>query len=88
MLVGATAGCARDKPEPPAAPSPPAASAAPSPTAGPAPSADPAAAKAAALVATLADEVRVGQVLMPYAYGSDAVNVSAGCGSTWRPRPR
>jgi beta-N-acetylhexosaminidase len=78
VLVGATAGCARDKPEPQAAPSPPAATAAPSPTAGPAPSADPAAAKAAALVATLADEDLVGQVLMPYAYGSDAVDVSAG----------
>ncbi|WP_319462787.1 glycoside hydrolase family 3 protein [Micromonospora sp. RTP1Z1] len=46
-------------------------SAAPTPT----PTADPAA-RAAALVRTLADEDLVGQVLMPYAYGSSATKVS------------
>ncbi|MBO4209583.1 glycoside hydrolase family 3 protein, partial [Micromonospora echinofusca] len=47
--------------------------------AAPAPSTggDPAA-RAAALVGTLADEDLVGQVLMPYAYGSSATTVSAG----------
>ncbi|NED50504.1 glycoside hydrolase family 3, partial [Micromonospora aurantiaca] len=41
------------------------------------PAADPAA-RAAALVGTLSDEDLVGQVLMPYAYGSSATEVSAG----------
>ncbi|MBB5869577.1 beta-N-acetylhexosaminidase [Allocatelliglobosispora scoriae] len=36
------------------------------------------AARAAALVATLADEDLVGQVLMPYAYGQHATNVTEG----------
>ena len=51
-----------------------------SPTPGPpssaSPGADPAA-QAAAIVARLGDEDLVGQVLMPYAYGNDATNVSA-----------
>nr|MDT0658695.1 glycoside hydrolase family 3 N-terminal domain-containing protein [Micromonospora sp. DSM 115978] len=52
----------------------------PTPTATPAtsPSGDPAAERAAALAGTLADEDLVGQVLMPYAYGSSATEVSAG----------
>ena len=39
---------------------------------------DPAAARAAGLVGTLGDEDLVGQVLMPYAYGNSATEVSAG----------
>ena len=49
----------------------------PPPSADPPAPADPAA-RAAALVATLADEDLVGQVLMPYAYGDSATEVSAG----------
>ncbi|MFU8850051.1 glycoside hydrolase family 3 protein [Micromonospora sp. SL1-18] len=45
---------------------------------GPAPSAATPAARAAELVRTLADEDLVGQVLMPYAYGSSATQVSPG----------
>ncbi|MEV4756363.1 glycoside hydrolase family 3 protein [Micromonospora sp. NPDC049559] len=48
-----------------------------SPTASPSAGPDPAA-QAAELVRTLSDEDLVGQVLMPYAYGSSATKVSAG----------
>ncbi|MEU1838576.1 glycoside hydrolase family 3 protein [Micromonospora chersina] len=68
-------GCSGEPERPRATPSSPApapSSAAPSPT-----GADPAA-RAAALVATLTDEDLVGQVLMPYAYGSSATKVSPG----------
>ncbi|WP_411710973.1 glycoside hydrolase family 3 protein [Micromonospora musae] len=62
-------------------PQQPSSSSAPSSPSAP-PSGDPAAgdpaARAAALVATLPDEDLVGQVLMPYAYGSAADDVSAG----------
>ncbi|MFD6607344.1 glycoside hydrolase family 3 protein [Micromonospora chalcea] len=62
-----------DRPRPtPSGPAP--SSAAPAPSDPPA--ADPAA-RAAALVGTLSDEDLVGQVLMPYAYGSSATEVSA-----------
>ncbi|MFD2763449.1 glycoside hydrolase family 3 protein [Micromonospora eburnea] len=47
------------------------------PSTSPPPAGDPAA-RAAALVRTLADEDLVGQVLMPYAYGSSATRVSPG----------
>jgi beta-N-acetylhexosaminidase len=57
-------------------PTPPPGSATPTPTAA-APAADPAA-RARDLVGTLADEDLVGQVLMPYAYGSSATAVSPG----------
>ncbi|MFC0100942.1 glycoside hydrolase family 3 protein [Micromonospora marina] len=63
-----------DRPRPtPSSPAP--SSAAPAPSDPPA--ADPAA-RAAALAGTLSDEDLVGQVLMPYAYGSSATEVSAG----------
>jgi beta-N-acetylhexosaminidase len=78
--VTVPAGCGRDHRRvdraTPAGPGPSAdapVTATPSPTAAPAP-----AARAAQLVATLADEDLVGQVLMPYAYGSSAMTVSAG----------
>ncbi|MGR6321388.1 glycoside hydrolase family 3 N-terminal domain-containing protein [Micromonospora soli] len=65
-------GCAKEPAGPALGPSPSASSAAPSPTpAGPK-------ARAEALVRTLADEDLVGQVLMPYAYGSSATRVSPG----------
>ncbi|MFF5171835.1 glycoside hydrolase family 3 protein [Micromonospora sp. NPDC000089] len=69
------AGCAGEAAAPPPASSPSASSAA-----LPTPSADPAdpAARAAALAGTLSDEDLVGQVLMPYAYGSSATSVSPG----------
>ncbi|MFC4105688.1 glycoside hydrolase family 3 protein [Micromonospora zhanjiangensis] len=66
------AGCGSE-PDRPAATPPASTPPAPSGAAG----ADPAA-RAAQLVATLGDEDLVGQVLMPYAYGSAADNVSAG----------
>ncbi|HEY6595134.1 MAG TPA: glycoside hydrolase family 3 N-terminal domain-containing protein [Asanoa sp.] len=73
----AAAGCSRGTPKAAAAsPSPAPVTAAPTPAASPAPQ-DPAA-QAAALVATLSDEDLVGQVLMPYAYGSSATTVSGG----------
>jgi beta-N-acetylhexosaminidase len=83
VLVAAlalAAGCGRPGPaRSTASPAPtaPAAPSSPAGPAGPAPagSADPAA-RAAALAATLADEDLVGQVLMPYAYGSSATDVS------------
>lgn len=73
--VLAAAGCSGDKREPAAAPSPTPSAATPTPTAEPA--SDPAG-RAAALVAQLTDEDLVGQVLMPYAYGSSATKVSGG----------
>ncbi|MFD4207523.1 glycoside hydrolase family 3 protein [Micromonospora tulbaghiae] len=69
-------GCSDGPDRPRPAPSSPAPS-----SAGPAPSDPPAAdpaARAAALAGTLSDEDLVGQVLMPYAYGSSATEVSAG----------
>ncbi|MFB9543884.1 glycoside hydrolase family 3 protein, partial [Micromonospora sagamiensis] len=73
LAVLTAAGCTGTA-ERPAAPATPGAA---SPSAAPAPAGDPAA-RAAALVATLGDEDLVGQVLMPYAYGSSATDVSAG----------
>ncbi|MGC4895347.1 glycoside hydrolase family 3 protein [Micromonospora sp. DT31] len=71
LASGCTDGPDRPRPTPPpATPS----SAAPTPAESPA--ADPSA-QAAALAGTLADEDLVGQVLMPYAYGSSATKVSA-----------
>ncbi|MFD6714218.1 glycoside hydrolase family 3 [Micromonospora sp. TSRI0369] len=67
-------GCSDGPDRPRPTPSSPAPSAAPAPSDPPA--ADPAA-RAAALVGTLSDEDLVGQVLMPYAYGSSATEVSA-----------
>ncbi|MFI7216954.1 glycoside hydrolase family 3 protein [Micromonospora maritima] len=66
-------GCSDGPDRPRPTPSTPALS-----SAAPAPTADDPAARAAALVATLSDEDLVGQVLMPYAYGSSATEVSAG----------
>ncbi|GAA4567935.1 glycoside hydrolase family 3 protein [Micromonospora coerulea] len=68
-------GCSAEPERPRPGPSPSASSAGPAPT--PTVAADPAA-RAAALVGTLADEDLVGQVLMPYAYGSSATKVSPG----------
>jgi len=72
----AVAGCTAPR-GPTARPS--ASGAASAPSAGPAtgPTADPAA-QARAIVARLTDEDLVGQVLMPYAYGTSATTVSAG----------
>jgi beta-N-acetylhexosaminidase len=71
------AGCSRGTRDAAAtSPSPAPVTAAPTPAASPAPQ-DPAA-RAAALVATLSDEDLVGQVLMPYGYGSSATTVSGG----------
>ncbi|MFG3686549.1 glycoside hydrolase family 3 protein [Micromonospora sp. NPDC047740] len=67
-------GCANQ----PRGPRTAAAESPPPSTAAPTPSADDPAARAAALVRTLADEDLVGQVLMPYAYGSSATKVSPG----------
>ncbi|MFI7073339.1 glycoside hydrolase family 3 protein [Micromonospora sediminicola] len=66
-------GCSDGPDRPRPAPS----TAAPS-SAAPTTTVDDPAARAAALVATLSDEDLVGQVLMPYAYGSSATDVSAG----------
>ncbi len=69
------AACGRDAPAQPAPPSraaPPPVTAPSNPA--PAPAGDPAA-RAAQTVARLGDEDLVGQVLMPYAYGSDATTV-------------
>ncbi|SCL68358.1 beta-N-acetylhexosaminidase [Micromonospora citrea] len=74
LLVSGCTGPTERRPEP--APTSPAAPAAPTPGAS-APAGEPAA-RAAALVGTLADEDLVGQVLMPYAYGDAATRVSAG----------
>ncbi|MFC0033494.1 glycoside hydrolase family 3 protein [Micromonospora chaiyaphumensis] len=72
LLVSGCSG-EPERPRPaPSSPAPAPSSAAPTPT-----GADPAA-RAAALVATLSDEDLVGQVLMPYAYGSSATKVSPG----------
>nr|WP_228532628.1 glycoside hydrolase family 3 protein [Micromonospora sp. ANENR4] len=76
MTALLVSGCSDgpDRPRPaPTSPAP--SSAAPAPSDSPA--ADPAA-RAVALVGTLSDEDLVGQVLMPYAYGSSATEVSAG----------
>ena len=73
------AGCGRDKlPQPTAAPSvrPPAVTPSDFPSAAPSPTGDPAE-RAAAAVRILTDEQLAGQVLMPYAYGADAVKVDA-----------
>ncbi|MEH0842156.1 glycoside hydrolase family 3 protein [Micromonospora sp. CPCC 205711] len=75
LVSGCSAETAR--PRPTASPSTAAASPTGTPTAIPVDPADPAA-RAAALVGTLADEDLVGQVLMPYAYGSSATKVSPG----------
>ncbi|MEV4619997.1 glycoside hydrolase family 3 N-terminal domain-containing protein [Asanoa sp. NPDC049573] len=75
ILVAITA-CGKQAPRaaaPSSSPSAAATAPAPSPTAG----SDPAS-RAAALVKTLSDEQLAGQVLMPYAYGSSATDVSAG----------
>ncbi len=63
--------CGQDAP---ARPAPPSGSAPPPVTSVPAPAGDPAE-RAAATVTRLSDEDLVGQVLMPYAYGSDATTV-------------
>ncbi len=68
------AACGQDPPTRPAPPSVAAPPVIPSSAAAPAPTGDPAA-RAAATVARLGDEDLVGQVLMPYAYGSDATTV-------------
>ncbi|MEV4534628.1 glycoside hydrolase family 3 protein [Asanoa sp. NPDC049518] len=74
-ILVAVAACGKPAPRA-AAPSssPPSATAAP---ASPSPAGDPAA-RASALVKTLSDEQLAGQVLMPYAYGASATDVSAG----------
>ncbi|MFJ8834089.1 glycoside hydrolase family 3 protein [Micromonospora aurantiaca] len=72
LVSGCSDGPDRPRPDPT---NPAPSSAAPAPSDPPA--ADPAA-RAAALVGTLSDEDLVGQVLMPYAYGSSATQVSAG----------
>ncbi len=68
LLAGCAATPARPAARDSTRPSTPAGTAPPAPPAGP----------AADLVARLSDEDLVGQVLMPYAYGNDAVRVSAG----------
>jgi len=73
-IIVAVTACGKQTPRA-AAPSPsasPSAAASPSAT----PTSDDPAAQAAALVPTLSDEELVGQVLMPYAYGSSATDVS------------
>jgi|GEM_PF-357690 len=71
-ILGVTSGCAGpgDRPE----------ASTPSSPEGPSgePKASPAASPAAQLAATLSDEDLVGQVLMPYAYGASATEVSPG----------
>ncbi|MEU8025532.1 glycoside hydrolase family 3 protein [Micromonospora haikouensis] len=73
LLTGCTGEPDRPRPAPSASP----AAADPTPSGAPTATADPAA-RAAALVGTLADEDLVGQVLMPYAYGDNATKVSTG----------
>jgi beta-N-acetylhexosaminidase len=71
VAVGAVGACGDPEPE--------AARPSASPPTSPAQSAPPdPAARAAALVRTLSDEDLIGQVLMPYAYGSSATDVTAG----------
>jgi beta-N-acetylhexosaminidase len=70
LTVVLASGCA-ERPRPDSSPTP---GAAPTP---PGPVADPEG-RASALVATLADEDLVGQVLMPYAFGDSATQVSPG----------
>ncbi|WP_431911423.1 glycoside hydrolase family 3 protein [Micromonospora carbonacea] len=74
LLTGCTGEPDRPRPAPSASP----AAADPTPSGAPTPTAADPAARAAALVAALADEDLVGQVLMPYAYGDNATKVSAG----------
>ncbi|MFG3704083.1 glycoside hydrolase family 3 protein [Micromonospora sp. NPDC047670] len=74
LLVSGCSGAAERRPDP----APTSATAPASPTPGASASAADPAARAAALVATLADEDLVGQVLMPYAYGDAATRVSPG----------
>jgi len=70
------AGCTPDAPAPPAPVSSPPPAALPMPSApASAPPTGAPAARAAELAATMTDDALVGQVLMPYAYGSDAVRV-------------
>ncbi|MGC4804307.1 glycoside hydrolase family 3 protein [Micromonospora sp. DT233] len=69
-------GCTSEPEQPRPIPSASASAAAPSASA--APTAAGPAERAAALVGTLADADLVGQVLMPYAYGSSATKVSGG----------
>ncbi|MEV0716258.1 glycoside hydrolase family 3 N-terminal domain-containing protein [Asanoa sp. NPDC050611] len=73
ILVAITA-CGKQAPRAAAPSPPPSSAAAPAPT--PSTGGDPAT-RAAALVKTLSDEQLAGQVLMPYAYGSSATDVSA-----------
>lgn len=79
LAVGVSAGCAGERERPPAAapkPSPTATTPGPSATPSPTPEAgDDHQRRAAVLVASLTDEDLVGQVLMPYAYGSSATQV-------------
>ncbi|MFF3869637.1 glycoside hydrolase family 3 protein [Micromonospora sp. NPDC001898] len=70
-------GCSGEPDRPRPTPSTSTAAAEPTASGGPPAAADPAA-RAAALVGALADEDLVGQVLMPYAYGSSATKVSDG----------
>ncbi|MEV0153997.1 glycoside hydrolase family 3 protein [Micromonospora sp. NPDC050686] len=80
VLLGSGCTGAPERPRTgPSAGSPSPSSAAPSASTGPvpAPSGEPGA-RATALAGRLSDEDLVGQVLMPYAYGSSATKVSAG----------
>ncbi|MBM2623001.1 glycoside hydrolase family 3 [Actinoplanes sp. LDG1-06] len=77
LLLAAAACGSDDKPAPPAASAPPVVpSAVPSALAS-TPTGDPAA-QAAAAVAAMSDSDLAGQVLMPYAYGSNATTVDKG----------
>jgi beta-N-acetylhexosaminidase len=74
----ATAGCSDSRDDPPAATSPPVTPGPTIPTPDPAELAEARArAQAAALAARLPDADLIGQVLMPFAYGSAATDVSA-----------
>jgi beta-N-acetylhexosaminidase len=76
LTVPGCAGRSADQQVSPAASSPTPSSSAPA-TSGPTGGSDPAA-QATELVGRLTDEDLVGQVLMPYAYGNSATQVSAG----------
>ena len=78
MVVLSATACGGDTP-PPSTATPTAVPPVPVPTspAVPAPTGDPAE-RAAALVSTFSDEALAGQVLMPYAYGNSATDVSGG----------
>ncbi|REG02391.1 beta-N-acetylhexosaminidase [Asanoa ferruginea] len=75
ILVAITA-CGKPAPRAAAPSSSPPSAAATAPAPSPSTGSDPAS-RAAALVKTLSDEQLAGQVLMPYAYGSSATDVSA-----------